>query len=155
MTTHIARTDPTAETVRNMVPPARSGVSYVAERYIVAELSPGNADDFAFAIQNPEGVNCVITNVIVDVSIAGGTAASVLDVDVVSSAADTGDKIIDGLDLNTTGAFDRHDNAGTNGGSPVHWDKRGGANDWLTGKVLDADAASLTGQVVISFIPLD
>ena len=154
MTTKITQTDPTAETVRNMVPPARSGVSYVAERYIVAPLSSGNANDFAFAIQNPEGVDCVITNVLVVITTPGGTDTAVLDVDVATSETGTGDDIINGLDLNATGASDRHSAAGANGGAPVRWDKRGGTNSWLTGKILTANAANLAGQVVVAFVPL-
>ena len=111
--TTISQADPTAEAVKNMIPPVQSGIDYVMKRYIVEALASGNANAFAFAVQNPEGVDCVVTNVIVDITTAGGTASSVLDVDVVDAATDTGDDIIDGLDLNTTGTFDRHKNAGT------------------------------------------
>ena len=115
--TNISQADPTAEVVKNMVSPAQSGIDYVAKRYLVEALASGAANAFAFAVQNPEGVDCVVTNVIVDITTAGGTASSVLDVDVVDGATDTGDDIIDGLDLNATGTFDRHKNAGTNGGA--------------------------------------
>jgi hypothetical protein len=99
-------------------------------------------------------VDCVVTNVIVDITTAGGTASSVLDVDVVNGATDTGDDIIDGLDLNATGTSDRVKNGGTNGGKVVKWDKKGGTNDHVTGKVLAQNAASLAGQVIIEYVPL-
>ena len=152
--TTISQADPVAEAVKNMIPPAQSGISYVAKRYIVEDLASGNANAFAFAVQNPESVDCVVTNVIVDITTAGGTASSVLDVDVVNGATDTGDDIIDGLDLNATGTSDRHKNAGTNGGAPVKWDKNGGANDHVTGKILAQNAASLAGKVIIEYVPL-
>ena len=152
--TTISQADPTAEAVKNMIPPAQSGIDYVMKRYIVEALASGNANAFAFAVQNPEGVDCVVTNVIVDITTAGGTASSVLDVDVVDAATDTGDDIIDGLDINTTGSFDRHKNAGTNGGAPVKWDKNGGTNDHVTGKILAQNAASLVGTVIIEYVPL-
>ena len=107
--------DPVPEAVKNMIPPDQSGVSYVAKRYIVEALTAGNANAFAFAVQNPEGVDCVVTNVVVDLTTAG-----------------TGDSIIDGLDINQTGTFDRHKNAGTNGGAPLKWDKVSGKGIRLT-----------------------
>ena len=152
--TTISQADPAAEAVRNMFSPAQSGISYVANRYIVGDLASGNANAFAFSVQNPEGVDCVVTNVIVDINTAGGTASSVLDVDVVSGAADSGDDIIDGLDLNAAGTFDRHKNAGANGGAPVKWDRHGGTNDYVTGKILAQNAAGLAGKVIIEYVPL-
>ena len=152
--TTISRADPTAEAVKNMFSPDQTGIAYIMKRYIVEDLASGNANAFAFTVQNPEGVDCVVTNVIVDITTAGGTASSVLDVDVVGAATDTGDDVIDGLDLNATGTADRHKNAGTNGGAPVKWDKNGGTNDHVTGKILAQNAASLVGKVIIEYVPL-
>ncbi len=143
-----------AEAVKNMIPPDQSGVVYVAKRYIVEALASGNANAFAFAVQNPEGVDCIVTNIIVDITTAGGTASSVLDVDVAGDATSTGDSIFDGLDLNATGVADRHDDAGTNGGEALKWDKNGGTNDYVTGKILAQNAASLVGKVIIEYVPL-
>ncbi len=66
----------------------------------------------------------------------------------------TGDSIIDGLNLTATGVADRHDDAGTNGGEALKWDKNGGANDYVTGKILAQNAASLVGTVIIEYVPL-
>ena len=150
----VAQDAPVAEVAREMAGPAQSGIDYVHKKHIVEALASGNTNAFAFAVQNPENVDCVVTNVIVDITTAGGTATSVLDVDVVDGATDTGDDIIDGLDLNATGTSDRHANAGSNGGAPVKWDKKGGTNDHVTGKILVANAASLAGQVIIEYVPL-
>ena len=152
--TTINQADPTAEAVKNMIPPAQSGIDYVMKRYIVEALASGNANAFAFAVQNPETVDCLITNVVLDITTAGGTASSVLDVDVESSATGTGDDIIDSLDLNAAAVSDRHNAAGTNGGAPVKWHKKGGTNDYVTGKILAQNAASLAGTVVIEYVPL-
>ncbi len=152
--TTISQKDPVPEAVKNMIPPDQSGVSYVAKRYIVEALTAGNANAFAFAVQNPEGVDCIVTNVIVDITTAGGTASSVLDVDVAADATSTGDSIIDGLDLNATGVADRHDDPGTNGGEALKWEKNGGTNDYITGKILVQDASSLVGKVIIEYVPL-
>ena len=152
--TTISQVDPVPEAVKNMISPDQSGVAYVAKRYLVEDLASGNTNAFAFAVQNPEGVDCLVTNVIVDITTAGGTASSLLDVDVVGNATSTGDDIIDGLDLNATGTADRHKNAGSNGGGPVKWDKNGGTNDYITGKILAQNAASLVGKVIIEYVPL-
>ena len=150
----VSQDTPVAEAAREIAGPAQSGIDYVHKKHIIEDLASGNANAFAFAVQNPERVDCVVTNVVVVITTAGGTAGSVLDVDVVDSATDTGDSIIDGLDLNATGQFDRHSSAGTNGGKPVTWDKNGGTNDHVTGKILTQNAASLAGQVVIEYVPL-
>lgn len=152
--TTISQKDPVPEAVKNMIPPDQSGVVYVARRYIVEGLASGNANAFAFPVQNPEAVDCIVTNVIIDITTAGGTASAVLNVDVVANATSTGDSIIDGLDLNATGVADRHDDAGTNGGEALKWDKNGGANDYVTGKILAQNAASLVGTVIIEYVPL-
>ncbi len=152
--TTISQKDPVPEAVKNMIPPDQSGIDYVAKRYIVEALASGNANAFAFAVQNPEGVDCVVTNVVVDLTTAGGTASSVLDVDVAPDATSTGDSIIDGLVLNQTGTFDRHKDGGTNGGAPLKWDKNGGTNDYVTGKILAQNAANLVGTVIIEYVPL-
>ena len=152
--TTISRADPTAEAVKNMLSPDQSGIAYVMKRYIVEDLASRNANAFAFAVQNPEGVDCVVTNVIVDITTAGGTGSSVLDVDVAADATSTGDSIIDGLDLNATGVADRHDDAGSNGGDALKWDKNGGTNDYITGKILVQNAANLAGKVIIEYVPL-
>jgi hypothetical protein len=49
---------------------------------------------------------------------------------------------------------DRHDDAGTNGGEALKWDKNGGANDYVTGKILAQNASSLVGTVIIEYVPL-
>ena len=159
MSTKISQADPIAEVVKNLVSPAQSGLTYVGPRYAIANLASGNANAFAFAIQNPEGVDCLVLNAIVRITTAGGTATSVLDVDIASSATGTGtgtgDSIIDGLDLNQTGEFDRHSDAGTNGGKVVVWNERNRTNDFITGKILVANAASLAGKVIIQYLPLE
>ena len=144
----VSQDSPVAEVAREIAGPAQSGIDYVHKKHIVEDLASGNANAFAFAVQNPESVDCLVTNVIVDITTAGGTASSVLDVDVVDGATDTGDDIIDGLDLDTTGTFDNITNGGTNGDKkPVKWDKNGGTNDHVTGKILAQNAASLVGKV--------
>ncbi len=151
----IAQDNPTAENVDQMVGPKVSGCYRTPSLTLVKDLTAGLANAFAFVIQNPHEVDCLIEQLIIDLTTAGGTATSVLDVDTVDGPTDTGDDIIDGLDLNTTGAFDSIKNPGANGdGKPVKWGKSGSATDHLTGKILVANASALVGKVIIKYTPL-
>lgn len=114
-------------------------------------LTAGNANAFAFAWQNPESTKIIIHKVMVYKTAAGGTASSVLDVGPVANATSTADTLIDGLDLNSTGIADNIEDQGTNGTSRAIVDENGGTNDYITGKILAQNAASLAGYVYIYY----
>ena len=98
----------------------------------------------------------IIVRCILDITTVGGTATSVLDVDVVSSATATGDDIFDGVDANATGISDSlnsTDNGANGEGKSWKWDKNGGTNDYVTAKVLVADATNLVGNLYIQYTP--
>jgi hypothetical protein len=118
-------------------------------------LTAGNANDFAFAWQNPNEEAIMVEKVVIDVTTPGGTVASVLDVDVVANATSTGDDIIDGVDLNATATYDSScvaDDVGGNANQKsIRCDANGGANDYVTGKILVANAASLVGRAYIHY----
>jgi hypothetical protein len=129
--------------------------SYAKTKIAKVALTAGDANDFAFAWQNPESSRILVKRVIVDVTTAGGTANSVLDVDVVANATSTGDDMLDGIDINATAVYDSlnaTDN-GTNGeGKTWAVDENGGTNDYVTGKILVANATSLVGNAYIEYI---
>lgn len=114
-------------------------------------LAPGNANAFAFAWQNPENSKILIHRVMVNRTVAGGTASSVLDIGIVANATSTADTLIDGLDLNTTGIADNISDVGSNGKARGIVDENGGTNDYITGKILAQNAASLAGYVYIYY----
>lgn len=118
------------------------------------ELAFGDADDFAFTWQNPETTAILVQCVIVDVTTVSATANSVLDVGVATSAAGTDDTILDGVAL-TADAVSISTNvsdSGTNGNEKVHRvDANGGTNDYITGKILVANAAALVGTYRIEY----
>ncbi len=124
----------------------RTGIARVA-------LTGVAANGFCFTWQNPHEKKIIVTDVIVNITTAGGTATAVMDVDVVASATDTGDDIIDGLDLNSTGTFDgRGATSGTNAEEkPQIVDEKGGTNDWITGKCLVEKCDDLAGYVYILY----
>lgn len=114
-------------------------------------LTPGDAGDFAFTWQNPEASKIIVTRVLINITTAGGTGSSVLDVGVVADATSTADTLIDGLDLNATGIFDNITDKGGNGKSRQVVDEKGGTNDYITGKILEQNAASLAGKYYIFY----
>lgn len=114
-------------------------------------LTAGNTNAYAFAWQNPEASKIVVERVLVRLATAGGTATSVLDVGVVANATSTSDTLIDGLDLNTTGLFDNIVDKGANGKARQLVDEKGGTNDYVTGKILVANAAAVVGDVYIVY----
>ncbi|MCK5431440.1 MAG: hypothetical protein KAJ03_01785 [Gammaproteobacteria bacterium] len=117
-------------------------------------LTAGVANAFAFAVQNPSAVAAHVLEVVVDVTTAGGTATSVLNVAVVADATSTGDTILDGVDLDADAVSRSNnvDDSGTNGDEKVkRWDAAAGTNDYITGKILVADAASLVGTYTIYY----
>lgn len=114
-------------------------------------LTAGNANTYAFAWQNPEASKIIVERVLVNLTTAGGTATSVMDVGVVANATSTADTLIDGLDLNTTGLFDNIVDKGTNGKARQLVDEKGGTNDYVTGKILVANAAAVVGDVYIVY----
>jgi hypothetical protein len=128
----------------------------VPAKWLQVALASGSANAFAVAVQNPEAVDVLIVRCVLDITTVGGTATSVLDVDVVDGSTDTGDDIFDGVDANATGISDSLNGTdnGTNGeGKSWKWDKNGGTNDHVTAKILVANAASLTGKLYIQYVP--
>ena len=115
-------------------------------------LTAGLANAFAFAWQNPESKKIIVDRVVVDKTVAGGTATSVLDVGIVASATDTADTLIDGLDLNSAAVADNISDIGTNGKARGKVDENGGTNDWITGKILVANASALAGYAYIFYL---
>lgn len=125
----------------------RPGVMRVAK----VALAPGNANAFSFAWQNPEASAIIVHRVIVDRTTAGGTASSVLDIGTAANATTASDNLIDGLDANATGVADNIDDQGTNGKSRQRLDANGGTTDFITGRILVQNAASLAGNAYIYY----
>ena len=154
----IDKASPVPEVVEKMAGPAASGVVYTPSFWIKDSLASGAANAFAIALQNPFGIDLIIIRAVLDITTAGGTASSVGDLDVVDGATDTGDDILDGVDLNAAAVLDSlnaTDN-GTNGeGKSWKWDKNGGTNDHVTLKILTQNASSLAGNLYLECIPAE
>ena len=147
------KANPTAENVSSLFSPSGTNVP---PKWLQVALSGGAANAFAAAVQNPESVDVIIVRCVLDITTAGGTATSVLDVDVVADATSTGDDIFDGVDANATGISDSLNSTdnGTNGeGKSWKWDKKGGTNDHITAKILTANATNLAGKLYVQYMP--
>lgn len=115
-------------------------------------LTAGNANAYAFAWQNPESSKIIVQRAVVDVTTAGGTATSVLDVGSAADGTTHSDNLIDGADLNAVATYDNIDDQGTNGKSKAKLDENGGTTDYITGQILVANAASLVGKYYIEYM---
>ena len=154
----IDKASPVAEVVEKLAGPPADGIAYTPSFWIKGPLAPGAANAFAAALQNPFGTDLLIVRAIVDVTAAGGRAASVGDLDVVNLATATGDDILDGIDLNAAAVYDslKTSDRGTNGeGGAWKWERRGGTRDHVTLKILAQGANLLAGSLYLECIPAE
>ena len=115
-------------------------------------LKAGNAGDFAFTWQNPESSAIIVSRVVVDVTTTSASAGSLLDVGPAADAITHSDTLIAGLDIATaTITADNITNKGTDGLSLCKLDAKGGTTDYITGQILEQDAASLAGKYYIFY----
>jgi len=118
-------------------------------------LTAGVANAIGFAWNNPEAQDITIKKVVVEVTTAGGTVGSHLDVGIADAAAGTnrGTEFFDDLLLNSAIVDDSW--AAGDGGTQTKWvlceDSAAAADDWVVGQILDADAASLVGRYYIVY----
>ena len=122
-----------------------------AGKWVKVALEAGDANDFAFAWQNPESSKIIVDRVILDITKAGGSASAVMDVGSAASATTHSDNLIDGVDINAVATYDNIGDGGTNGKSKQKLDEKGGTTDYITGQILTANAASLEGNVYIHY----
>ncbi len=119
-------------------------------------LIQGNANAIGFAWNNPETEDIIIKKVVVNVTTAGGTGGSHLDVGIADDAAGTnrGTEFFDDLLLNSAIVHDSW--AGGDGGTQTKWvncqDSASATDDWIVGQILDANAASLVGSFYIEYV---
>lgn len=126
-----------------------------------AKIATGDLDDvvengISFAWQNPHPYPAIVTDVFINLTTAA-TASPTMNVGLTTSATGTADTIMDGIDIGTAAArFDNINDKGTNGtAKPVKVDAKGGTNDYITGKVLDASGADLVGTYKIVYHVFD
>lgn len=110
-------------------------------------LAASDAAGGVAAIANPEGVEVLITRVVVDVT-TQSTGACTVDAGIAANATTLNDTLIDGLSVAAAGTFDNVSDAGTNGKARASW----GASQFLTISKASGAAAGLAGNVYIEYV---
>ena len=113
-------------------------------------LTPGAANAYAFAWQNPEDNAILITHVILDVTTAA-TLAAVLDVGSAATATTVSDNIMDAAALNAIAVVDHLLVAGAGAGGVQKLTVAGGATAWITGRILTQNAPDVAGYIYIEY----
>ncbi len=149
--------EPTALLVDQALAPKSSSYQVGTPCVLKIPLDALAAADDIVALQNPFGVEVAIIHAILHVKVAGGTATAVIDVDITTGAAGTGDDIFDGVDANAAGVVEMSEaGAGTNAEHTAQiWNVAGGSNDYVTAKLLVEAAASLEADLYLVCIPCD
>lgn len=96
---------------------------------------------------NPEGVDLIITRLVIDLQ-TKATGACTADFGVAATAV-SNDTLLDGVDLGTAaGVFDNVENQGTNGAGAKKWP----AGQYLTGSKATGNAAGLAGYAHVQYV---
>lgn len=134
-------------------------VGYIARgevRSVSGALTAGVVNAICFAWNNPEAQDILVKKVVVEVTTAGGTPGSHLDVGIADDAIGTnrGVEFFDDLDLNAAQIDDSW--VGGDGGTQTKWvfcqDQASAVDDWIVGQILDANAGSLVGRYYIEYV---
>jgi len=131
-----------------------NNAGYLAQgeiRTVTGSLDDGAANAFAFAWQNIEAQEIIVTRVLIDITTAGGTANSVLDVGGAPDSTTHSADLIDGIDLDAVDIYDNLGDGGVTGNNQIKLDATGGVTDWITGQILVADALNLVGKYYIEY----
>lgn len=121
----------------------------MAEQNGALKIALGSGDGAAGVLSqlNPEGVNLIITNLVVDVT-TKSTGAGTADFGVATTAV-TNDTLIDGLDVGSAAILaDNVTNKGTNGKKSIKW----AAGSYLTGSKATGNMAGLVGSAYVEYV---
>lgn len=121
--------------------PEQNGALKVA----LAALDAGGG---VLSLANPEGVDLIVTRLIVDVTTKSAAACTV-DAGIAANGTTSNDTLIDGLDVGSAVILaDNIENQGTNGVSAKKW----GASQYLTISKATGAAAGLVGSAYIEYV---
>ena len=102
-----------------------------------------DANDIVGSIANPFGANAVVYDVILDVTVVGGTAGDI-NVGIAADGSTASDTLLDGVSANTVATSNNEEHGGTNGGRL----RTMSASQYLNVSVSVATVAGFTGSVV-------
>jgi hypothetical protein len=111
---------------------------------LAAEAAPANGG--MLSIENPEGVDLLIEQVIIDIT-TEVTGAATADIGVAANGTTSSDTLLDEVDIGSAvGTFNNTDDQGTNGKVVQKW----GATQFVTGTA-SADSTGLVGKAYIRY----
>ncbi len=116
-------------------------------------LVAGLANSFNFNWQNPESVEIMIINLVINVSVAG-TAGADIDAGTAAATGTHSDNLLDGQDIGSTGWLNSFTNQATNGRCSQLMNEKGGATDWICGQSLLQNCPNLAGYAYIYYMLL-
>ena len=99
------------------------------------------------SLANPEGIDLLITRLVLNVTTAS-TGAAAVDAGIAANGTTSSDILIDGKSVATAGVFDNIEDQGTNGRATVKW----GASQFLT-ITASATTAGMVGEALFSYVP--
>ncbi len=119
-------------------------------------LTAGVANAISFAFHNPEAFDAFSAKVETEITTAGGTALSVLQVGIADDAAGTGlgAEFFTAIDLNAVAVRDSYLAGDT--GAQTKWvfldDSGSITNGWIVGKILTQNALNLVGKYYVTIV---
>jgi len=113
-----------------------------------AALGVADTGGGVLSLLNPEGVDLIITRLVLDVT-TKATAACTLDAGVAAAATTSNDTLINGIDVNAAaGVFGNIDDKAGNGQAVIRWE----SDYYLTISMASGAAAGLVGNAYIEYI---
>ncbi len=101
----------------------------------------------ALSLANPEGVDIIVTRLILDIT-TEATAAATVDAGIAANGTTSADTLLDGLNVGAAAILaDNHSSPGTNGLALIKW----GASQYLT-ITPSATLAGLVGNAYIEYV---
>lgn len=115
---------------------------------LVTNLAALDTAGGVISVANPEGVEILITEVLLIVS-TKSTGACTLDIGVAANGTTSSDTLIDGVDVGAAaGRFDNINDKGGNGGR----DRALASTEFITASKASGAAAGLAGQLVVNYV---
>lgn len=113
---------------------------------VALTATTGTTGGGALSLANPEGVDLIVTRLVLDITTAS-TGAATVDAGIAANGTTSSDILIDGKSVATAGVFDNVEDQGTNGRGSVKW----GASQYLT-ITASATLAGMVGNAYIEYI---
>ncbi|MBA7691953.1 hypothetical protein ES703_100509 [subsurface metagenome] len=115
---------------------------------LVVALAAVDTGGGVLSVANPEGVECLITEVIIQVDTKTTDGTCTIDVGVAANGTTSNDTLLDGLDIGAAiGRFDNINDKGGNGGRDRAW----GSTQYITGSKSTNATAGLVGKAIIHY----